>query len=366
MADHAGVITLCNDAVARIFGYAASELVGRPLTVLVPPALREAHLRGLRRYVETREAHVVGGVIDLRGLRKSGEEFPLEMSLTAVEVGGELQFTGVIRDQTERERTRALLAQNEKLASIGLLSAGIAHEINNPMAVLTNDLHVLRRDAMGLFDVLDASASARGATNVDLARLREALDRIFERTYGGAARVTRIVQSLRSLARTDTPQMTPADLQEVIGAGVDLVQGNLSRSGAELAVRCDDAPTIDCIPTLLSQAVLNLLNNAVLSVEAAHPHGGGRVRVACRRQGDTVTIEVEDNGVGIPPENLPKLFDPFFTTRPVGEGTGLGLSITHNIVAAHAGRIEVESSPGAGATFRIILPAAQRRAADRD
>lgn len=377
VADEAGTITLVNRSAETIFGYSTEELMGRSLTALMPPSYRDAHLRGLRRYVETREARVIGTVIELRGRRKSGEEFPIEMSLSAVEHGGAVEFLGVIRDQTERSRMQAALLQSEKLASIGLLSAGIAHEINNPMSYVANNLHVLRRDTSALFEVLDAYEAGReaiaqaapevlaradaAAERADFAYVRANLDRLFSRTGEGIERVSRIVESLRSLARTERPQMTTADLRDVVSAGVAVARKRLQRHGGEVEVALSDDARVECIPALLSQAVLNLLTNAALAVEAAHPAGGGRVRVASRRAPGAMVIEVSDNGEGIAQENLPRLFDPFFTTRPVGEGTGLGLSITHSIVAAHRGRVEVESEPGVGATFRIVLPTSPRQ-----
>ena len=226
VADQKGIITLFNPAAERTFGYSASEVLGQPLTRLMPEEFRDGHSRGLQRYVETRQPRIVGRTLELHGRRKDGCEFPLELSLSAIDVGGELQFLGAIRDLTERNRMRDMVVQNEKLASIGLLSAGVAHEINNPLAYVANNLVVLERDnkaVMALLDIYDRARdrlaqvdpeSARHAQKladqIDLPYVRDNLDRVLTRTREGVQRVTRIVQSLRGLARTTKPELEDA------------------------------------------------------------------------------------------------------------------------------------------------------------
>jgi PAS domain S-box-containing protein len=370
VADQQARITLFNPAAERAFGYKAAEVLGQPLEILVPSDLRDSHAHGFRRYLATRQPHVIGKLIELRGRRKDGTEFPLELSLSAIDVGGELQFLGAIRDTTERERLRTSLVQNEKLASIGLLSAGVAHEINNPLAFVSNNLTVLDRDVKALGALLDVYEGARAdlaranpaaaeraetlAEAMDLPYVRGHLERILDRTREGVERVTRIVQSLRGLARTDAPRMEEARIPDLVDMALDMVRGRMKQRG--ITVNLSYGPSkVRCVPTQLSQVFLNLIVNAVQAIEARGA-GGGSIRVATRIVGPEMLIEVADDGCGISPENLPKLFDPFFTTKPVGEGTGLGLSITHGIVAGHGGRIEVDSRVGEGTRFRIYLP----------
>ena len=154
VADRQGLITLFNPAAEKVFGYRADEILGQPITRLIPGEFREGRRDGLQHGLETRDPNVVGKTVEVRGVRKAGEEFPLELSLSAVELAGELQFIGSIRDQTERQRMRAMLAQTEKLASIGLLSAGVAHEINNPLAYVANNLAVLERDLKSVLEMI--------------------------------------------------------------------------------------------------------------------------------------------------------------------------------------------------------------------
>ncbi len=372
VADHQQRITLFNPAAERIFGYRAAEILGQPLTVLMPEEFRALHQRGFARYLQTRTSRLVGHTVELRGLRRDGTDFPLELSLSVVDRGGEVQFLGSLRDVTERNRMRVMMIQSEKLASIGLLSAGVAHEINNPLAYVANNLVVLERDLRGLMDLValhEEGRPALAAVRPDLARraeelaeeidlpyIRANLDRQLARTREGVQRVTRIVHSLRSLARTAPPQLQDASVPDLVEASLEIIRGQLRRRGIEVEQHYEGPVKVRCVVPQLSQVLLNLLINALQAIEAAGSAGGGRIRVAARRVGDEILIEVADNGCGIAAGDLPRLFDPFFTTKPLGEGTGLGLSISHNIITGHGGRIEVASSPGKGSCFQVFLP----------
>jgi PAS domain S-box-containing protein len=377
VADQDGRILLFNPAAERLFGWQAAEMVGQPLTHLMPEEYRERHQAGLRRYVRTRLARLVGRTVEVTGRRKDGAEFPVELALSAIDLGEDggfsrLQFLGALRDLTERNRMRAVLVQNEKLASIGLLSAGVAHEINNPLAFIGNNVVVLERDCQGLLALVElyeagrdrlaeadpglAARAAELAEEIDLPYVRDNLGRILVRTREGVDRVTRIVQSLRGLARTDKPQTQETHLPDLVEMSLDIIRGRLKQANVAVAVEADPDPRVRCVATQISQVFLNLLLNAVQAIESARPEGGGRIQVRIRRQPDAMSVEIADDGCGIAPEHLPRLFDPFFTTKDVGEGTGLGLSISHNIVTAHGGEIEVESTPGRGTTFRVLLP----------
>ena len=160
VADEQGRIKLFNPAAQRAFGYTESEVLGQPLSLLMPPDDREAHEQALRRYVETREVRSIGPTTERQGRRKGGEVFPLELSLSAIELPEGIVFLGAIDDLTERRRMQAMLVQAEKLASLGLLGAGVAHEINNPLAYVANNLAVLERDCLGLSGLLEAYEQA--------------------------------------------------------------------------------------------------------------------------------------------------------------------------------------------------------------
>ncbi len=372
VADRQGLITLFNPAAEKVFGYRADEILGQPITRLIPGEFREGRRDGLQHGLETRDPSVVGKTVQVRGVRKSGEEFPLELSLSAVELAGELQFIGSIRDQTERQRMQAMLAQTEKLASIGLLSAGVAHEINNPLAYVANNLAVIERDLKSVLEMIalyeSASEPLAAAVPEVLARIdalnddldwpyvRDNLGIILDRTREGVQRIAHIVQSLRSLARRSPHTFESASIADLFESALEMVRGRMKSHHIELVVDHGQLPRVDCVPSQISQVILNLLINAVQAIESTGRTEGGTIRFSSHREGGEVILCVSDNGCGIEPESLPHLFDPFFTTKAVGEGTGLGLSISHGIITGHGGRIEVESRPGEETRFRIILP----------
>jgi signal transduction histidine kinase len=171
---------------------------------------------------------------------------------------------------------------------------------------------------------------------------------------------TRIVQSLRGLARTSAPELEAANLSDLIEMSLDMIRGRLKRRGITVEQDYGPLPKLHCVPTQISQVLLNLLVNALQAIEATG-RPDGLIRIHARPAGAELLLEITDNGCGIAPEHLPRIFDPFFTTKPVGEGMGLGLAITHSIVTGHGGRIDVESRPGAGTTVRIHLPIHPKR-----
>ncbi len=377
LVDRLGVMLLFNPAAEKMFGYRADEVVGKSVAMLVPDDLKGHHHDCFQRYLSTRAPKIIGIPQELTGRRKDGSIFPVEIALSVLALehdsssDGPLQFLGAVRDLTERNRIRTVLVQNEKLASIGLLSAGVAHEINNPLAFVGNNLAVLQRDTKGfltLLDYLDQNeALLTGAApafwqryrelyeELDLEYLRNNITRLFDRSRDGVDRVSRIVSSLRGMARTDSPKRQDVGIPELVESSLEILHGKYKRAGIQVVQDHDPDAKIVGVATQISQVVLNILVNAFQAIES-HRKEGGEIRISTRRVGNELVFEVADNGPGIPTENLPKVFDPFFTTKDVGEGTGLGLSISHHIILAHGGRMEVHSQPGEGATFRIVLP----------
>jgi two-component system NtrC family sensor kinase len=374
VADGRGRITLFNPAAETIFGVSSSDVLGEPFDRLIPGVFgnpREAD--DGTDDPAPRNPRIVGKTVELRGRRKGSEEFPLELSLSAVSLAGVLQYIGSIRDQTERQRMRAMLAQSEKLASIGLLSAGVAHEINNPLAYVGNNLAVLERDLSGVLQMIalyeQASPVLESASpellrqindlneEMDWTYVRDNLHRMLARTREGVQRVANIVSNLRGLARTSPPRMETVLIADLLESALEMIRGRMRRHNIEVKVKhAPDVPRITCVPSQISQVILNLLINAVQAIESTGRDSGGRIEFSTVRLDDALQITIEDNGCGIDAASLPQLFDPFFTTKSVGEGTGLGLSITHGIVTGHGGRIDVESRPDEGTRFRIYLP----------
>jgi len=264
VADQQGTITLFNPAAQVIFGYAEAEVRGQPLAILMPAEFHEAHLRGFQRYLDTREPRIIGRTVELRGRRKTGDTFPLEMSLSAIDLSDGVGFLGAIRDMTERLRLQGRIIQAEKLASLGLLSAGVAHEINNPLAYVINNLAVLERDIRGMALVLAAYEEARPtletanpevadriarlALEQDLPYIQENLGPILKSTRQGAKRVSDIVRNLREFARLDQAAIDRVDLNAAIARSLELIRGRLEQNQIDVVQNLGEIPAIVCAP----------------------------------------------------------------------------------------------------------------------
>ncbi|HEU5116124.1 MAG TPA: PAS domain S-box protein, partial [Isosphaeraceae bacterium] len=371
VTDAEGRLTLFNRAAERIFGYEASEILGQGVSVLIPDTECDP-LGSFQAALCADDVRLVGQTFEAVGVRKSGESFPVEISLSSAGEDRSRELISSIRDLTERNRMRAMLLQSEKLASIGLLSAGVAHEINNPLSFIANNLAVLDRDLNGLLalvstyeqahDVIETHApevatQLRQVTeDLDWDYVRDHLGRMLARTRDGVQRVASIVSNMRGLARTSRPVFEPASLADLVDSALEILHSRLRRSHIDLTMDRPTLPKVECVATQISQVILNLLVNALQAIEESHPSGGGHLHIRLREHRAGQILEIRDNGPGIPPESMPRLFDPFFTTKPVGEGTGLGLAISHGIVTGHGGNVEVESTPGEGSTFRVFLP----------
>ncbi len=265
------------------------------------------------------------------------------------------------------KRTQTQMVQMEKLSSLGQMVAGIAHEINNPLAFVGNNLAVLRRDTGALRDLLrlyregDPALAAHGpelhariaelCEEIDVDYTLGNLDRLLNRSLDGVGRIQAIVKGLRDFARLDEGELKDADLNEGIRSTAAIIQSQARKQGVTLELDLNPLPQVTCYAAKVNQVVLNLLTNAL----DACPDGG-KVMVRTGAVQGGVEIRVEDTGRGIDPAIRGKVFDPFFTTKPPGKGTGLGLSISYGIVQDHGGRLSFESAPGQGTTFTVSLP----------
>ena len=274
------------------------------------------------------------------------------------------------------EQAHQQLLQSEKLAAIGQLAAGVAHEINNPVGFVLSNLNSLDDYIRDLFDVIDAYIGAESTLDAelktrlsavrrerDLMYLREDAPTLVRESKEGLSRVREIVVDLRDFSRIDSSHAWEwVDLHRTIESTLNIV-GKEVRYHAELVRSFGELPMVRCIPSQIGQVIMNLVINAAhacASVAASSGRAGETVTVRTGRVDgeESVWVEVEDTGCGIPEENLKRVFEPFFTTKPVGQGTGLGLSVIYGIVSAHGGSIDVRSVVGEGTTFRVVLPTA--------
>ncbi len=268
------------------------------------------------------------------------------------------------------QQAQMQLVQSEKMASIGVLAAGVAHEINNPVSFVNSNLVTLRQYASDLLKLIAAyeradevlaaaapqqlAAIERGKQAIGLAAMREDVEDLGDETAEGLARVTKIVHDLRDFAHAGEHEWQFADLHAGIDSTLNIARHELKHK-VDVVRAYGELPQVECLPSQLNQVFMNLFINAAHAVTER-----GELRIRSGAEADGVWIEVEDTGCGIAPENLQRIFEPFFTTKPVGQGTGLGLALSYTIVQKHKGRLEVTSTLGKGSTFRIWLPKVQQ------
>jgi signal transduction histidine kinase len=266
------------------------------------------------------------------------------------------------------QRTQEQLVQSEKLASIGQLAAGVAHEINNPVGYVFSNFSSLERYLGDLFRMLQAYEAAEAQlagtpaaaqlaalrAEIELDYLKEDVPTLMAESREGIARVRKIVQDLKDFSHVDARREWEwADLHKGLDSTLNIVNNEIKYK-ADVVKQYGTLPEVQCLASEINQVFMNLLVNAAHAIDK--PRGTITVRSGCADDGAAVWVEVEDDGCGIGAENLSRIFDPFFTTKPVGRGTGLGLSLSYGIVKKHCGRIEVDSAPGRGTRFRVSLP----------
>ena len=312
--------------------------------------IRTLHGRG---EVITDEANnpirMVGTGLDVTELVKAEEEIRklnVELEQRVHERTAELEST--LRQLKE---TQNQLVLREKMASLGNLVAGVAHEINNPLGAVRSASDVTRRCVERLKEIIEQGGTAQAI--LDNMHFQTAIRLLMENAeiaVEGSDRITKIIRSLKTFARLDESELNEADIHEGLESTLTLLQHEL-KNKAEVIRNYGDVPRIYCYSQELNQVFMNLLSNAIQAIEKT-----GTIRIKTSTDAANVYVKITDTGKGIPPEKLSKIFDPGFTTKGVGIGTGLGLSITHNIIRKHQGKITVESTLGKGTTFTITLP----------
>lgn len=268
------------------------------------------------------------------------------------------------RMELELKESQARIIQQEKMASIGQLAAGVAHEINNPMGYITSNMNSLWKYTEKLAQFIEIQEQAiekcaDEATKASIVELKRQIKidfimkdfrELISESLEGSKRVSKIVQDLKSFSRADGNEAIPSDLNECIKSTLNVVRNEI-KYVAELELTLGDISLVVCRPQQISQVVMNLLVNAAHSISDK-----GFITLTTRQVDNIVEISISDTGCGIAPENLNKIFEPFFTTKEAGKGTGLGLAISQDIVRKHGGELLVESEPGRGTTFTVTLP----------
>jgi PAS domain S-box-containing protein len=326
-------IRTANRRMEELVGTTAAGLVGRPIgEILVDHTGPRLHLRG------NRECQLVV---------EAGDSVPVSVDESDLHdgEGNRLGTVLVIRDLREVVSLRSRLITSGRLAAVGQLAAGIAHEINNPIAYVQSNLNLLT-EHWGVVQAEFAKSTPGSAVE----KILEDGFEMIEESGEGLSRVAAIVRDVGGFSRPSHPEREEADLNKLLDTAARIAHPQL-RHRATVERRYADLPLVPCISQELLQVFLNLLLNAAQSMEMV-----GTIRLVTEHDGDRVRIHVIDDGKGMSPEILERIFTPFFTTKPVGEGTGLGLSISHQIIERHGGTIEVESTLGEGTAFHIRLP----------
>jgi PAS domain S-box-containing protein len=345
-ADESGVIQFANPATMRVFGYDPAELIGKPLTVLMPEYMRKLHENGFGRYLATGQRHINWQGTELTGLRKNGQEFPLEISFGELTTNGRRVFTGFIRDITEKkqadeehERLRQVqtdLAHVTRVSTMGELTASLTHEIKQPIsAAVTN--------AETCLQWLESDQP-------DIAEARQATSRLLR----DVARASDIISRIGTLFKKDVPRRELADINGVIQEMIALLRGEADRYSISIyGELADDLPSIMVDRVGLQQVLMNLMLNAI---EAIKDMGTtGKITIRSQRDGNRqILVSVADTGVGLRSEQVDQIFNAFFTSK--SQGTGMGLPISRSIVESHGGRLWAAPNSGPGATFQFYLP----------
>jgi PAS domain S-box-containing protein len=345
VVDREGRVVTWNRAMEERYGVSVEEVTGRPLFDIFPNLRREGIASPIERLLAGEAEEFVMESVEHETLKKGRVVLNIRGSLLREELAPSGAVL-LIEDITERVEMERSTRQAEKLAALGKLGAGLAHELNNPIGIITSRIELMLEEANRVKDFPEEIAA-------DLQVL-----------HRNARRVAKVARNLLSFARRSTGEMGSVDLNHIVEETLLLVEKTAAKEGIEISRRmASDLPRIRGDQNALQQVMLNLLNNAREAMD-----GGGAITITTRIRGSgsgvrgsesdprLVVLEVSDNGPGIPPEALPKIFDPFYTTKP--QGTGLGLSVTYKIIRDHRGTIDVQSRPGQGTTFVLTFPAA--------
>ncbi len=336
--DSQGIVQTFNSAAEKIFGYRAEEVIGNNVKMLMPEPYQSEHDGYIGRYLKTGIPKIIGTGRQVNGLRKDGTEFPMDLAVSEVPLKDKRLFAGIVRDMTERILLEEQLVQSAKLAAVGRLISGIAHEVNNPVSIIK--LHI-----------------ASVMQNIESQKLPEDLIETLRVIQRQNNKIGQIIAGLQAFSRQGYFSPDWINVNQTVHTALRLVENTLQNQDIVYQAELEDSlPKVFLDPIRIEQVLLNLFNNAIEAMP-----GGGILTISTtlktdQTDEDWLVIRVRDTGTGIEEDHLAQLFDPFFTTKEVGEGTGLGLSVSYGLIQEHGGRIEVSSQPGKGSEFQIYLP----------
>jgi two-component system, NtrC family, sensor kinase len=326
--DLEGTVEAWNSRMEQVFGVTRADAVGQPLEKLLPSELwQEIEARGGNEQVT--------GIYKHR-FAKDGRLLVINVSITPLvgKAGERIGRLLLFDDVTQREQMEEQMSQTEKLTSLGLLAAGVAHEVNTPLAVISNYLQILAKQ-------MPPEDARHGL-----------IEKIVKQTF----RASEIVNNLLNFSRTGAGELADVDVNRVVEETLSLVAHPLKTSQIQVVKQLSEGiPAVRGSANKLQQVFLNLFLNA----RDAMP-SGGMLEVRTTTHNGSVEVEVADTGGGIPRDHIHKIFDPFFTTKPGGRGTGLGLSVSYGIIKEHSGKIDVRSTPGRGTSFHVEFPAVRK------
>jgi PAS domain S-box-containing protein len=374
VVDRKGCITFCNPPAEQILAESAASLHGRLAWDWFPDLAGEDTL--LARTLATGERFKGARAVVVH---RDGTRIPVGISCAPIAdaSGRTVGAVAIFQDLSEVTQLRSHVLQTEKMASIGQLAAGVAHEINNPMGFIHANLFQMAeyvadlRGAWSRVEALQKAAeggdlevirSAAGelstaAEEAEVSYVLSDLAKAIRESQEGSERIRHIVQDLRDFSHQDTGERVLSDVNQCLDSTANIVWPMMKHL-VVLEKNYADLPEVPCYPMQLKQVFMNLLVNAFQAIEASVGDSGevGTIALSTQRRDKGVLVAVRDTGVGIAPEHLDRIFDPFFTTKSVGAGTGLGLSTSFNIVQRHGGTLTVESTPNVGSTFYLFLP----------
>jgi len=347
VVDDDGKVGFVNRAAVRVFGYAESEIVGLPVEVLVPGAVREDHVVHCRRFHTAGEGRAMGSGLEIEGVHRDGRRIPIDVSLRPVSSNGSRLVVCTVRDLTEQKLLEARLMGAQRLEAVGRLAGGVAHDFNNLIQVILTEAELL----------LDVHAPPEEA--------REGVAAI----VAVAARAGTLTKQLLAFSRRQVLEPALVDLSAAV-RNLDRILARLLGEG--IHVRCDLAEGLPAVFVDLSQVeqvVVNLAVNArdampsggelTIGTGVASLEGSAAASLVGGQSGDYVVLTMKDTGVGMDRETMKRIFEPFFTTKEMGSGTGLGLATVYGIVKQSEGHMWVDSHPGEGTTFSIYFPVAE-------